>query len=87
MVWCDDESAQWCEIVLPAVFLPDRSVAKRIHQANRILILADRKLVLVDPIDDDEEWDRIACESLPYIALGINGVFVSGARSPWVRTP
>lgn len=53
MLWCDDETAQWCELILPVLVLPDRSVATRVHQARRILILPARMLVLVDPIDDE----------------------------------
>lgn len=55
MVWCDDEKAQWGEYARPLVLLSDSSAAMLVHQEQRIRILADRKLVLVNPLDDHED--------------------------------
>jgi hypothetical protein len=72
VVFVDDATAVWGEYpaseILRALFLsgvtPDGGMPIVEHQANKIRILPSRRLVLIDPIeDDDEEPEAIANES------------------------
>lgn len=47
-VWVDDESAQWGEST-GNFWAPQTT-----HQAKQIRILQNRKLVLINPVDDSE---------------------------------
>ena len=53
VVWVDDESARWCEIVVKGW------AARAEFQAKRIHILLAQRLVLIDPVDPPGEEDEM----------------------------
>lgn len=58
--WIDDETNEWAEVVYPYVIIDRSYVLTTLHKAKRIIIIPSRRLVLVNPHDDDVESE---CES------------------------
>lgn len=52
VVWVDDATAEWCQYEKPYRLIGD-TIARHIHKARRILILAERQTVIINPIADD----------------------------------
>lgn len=66
VVWVDDSTHQWGEYVFdhmgrPMADLRPYGLEPRINvfQAKQIEIMADRRLVLIDPIDDPDAEDEL----------------------------
>ena len=67
MVWCDDDFAQWGEYVQPYLLSADgTTVVTQTHQVERIHILPHKKLVLVNPVN--EQFDEALVTMLAEIA-------------------
>lgn len=49
VLWVDDETARFCTIIIAFPHF-----LEQIHQAKKILIYTSRKLVLINPIADEE---------------------------------
>jgi hypothetical protein len=57
VVWVDDQINCWAEYVQPLRF--DGGLARvKVFEARRILILADRRLVLINPVGLESDLDR-----------------------------
>lgn len=50
VVWVDDETCEYCTV---EPLGPSFSFSFRVNKAKRIAIYVARKLVLIDPVDDD----------------------------------
>jgi hypothetical protein len=53
VVWVDDETAQWCQHLQP-LQVSSGEIAKVIHQARRIDIFTERRLVIIDSVEGSE---------------------------------
>ena len=53
VLWIDTDSAQWAEAVEPYRVV-DGELLLSVHQARKIDILADQRLVVINPIEDVE---------------------------------
>lgn len=53
VVWIDDETAQWWEHVLPLRAVGDEVVG-RLQQARKIVFLHERKLAIINPVEDSD---------------------------------
>lgn len=56
VVWIDDSPPCWCEYVQPYV-QENGALRVQTHAAKRILILLDRKLILINPVGMGDRWD------------------------------
>lgn len=52
-VWVDDETNQWGDYTRPFNWHGPDGLGTTAHQARRIQIFLDRKLVLINPLADD----------------------------------
>lgn len=66
VVWVDDCTMQWCQYEVPLRVVGD-DAAVRVHDADRIVIDPSRRLVLIDPVsdEDDNEVDVLVAEPVP----------------------
>ena len=55
VVWVDDATRCWAEYVMPHEFV-NGVLRTRVHVAKRILILPDRKLVVINPVGFGDRW-------------------------------
>lgn len=54
VVWVDDEAHAYC-VHRRDLFVPGMTeLPREVREVRRVLILPDHRLVLIDPIDDDE---------------------------------
>lgn len=59
VVWVDDETAQWGELTGNTVGFYWEEVT---HQAKKIVILPQRRLILIDPVDDADDQATVTTE-------------------------
>lgn len=59
VVWVNDETAQWAELTGNARGHYWEEVT---HQAKKIVILPQRRLILIDPVDDADDQDTVTTE-------------------------
>ena len=66
VVWVDDCTMQWCQYEVPYRVVGDE-VASRVYDAERIVIIPARRLVLIDPVADadDNEIDVLVAAPVP----------------------
>lgn len=66
VVWVDDCTMQWCQHEFPLRVVGD-DVASRVYDAERIVIDGGRRLVLIDPVadEDDNEVDVLVAAPVP----------------------
>lgn len=56
VVWVDDEARCWAQYVRP--FEAVNGVLRtKVHAAKRILILLERKLIVINPVGLGDRWD------------------------------
>lgn len=74
VVWVDDERLQWGEYPSREQMMSHARIYGElpieVHQAERIAIVPSKRLVLINPIDDDEDED-IEISDVSPIAEGI----------------
>lgn len=51
VMWVDDETAQWCE----GLAVVNGTLMTRINQARNISIMAERRLIVINPIEDENK--------------------------------
>lgn len=51
VVWVDDETSQWCQ----ELAVVNGTLMTRINQARKIAIMAERCLVVINPIEDKND--------------------------------
>lgn len=57
VVWVNDDARQWFQYEMP-LRLVDGEPYGAIHDAERIVIDPARRLVLIDPVEDEDDTDR-----------------------------
>ena len=85
VVWVDDSTHQWAQYLvdqfgrLTPQFGPNGpEPVRKVFQAKRIKIMVDRRLVLIDPIDDpDAEKDD---QEVDQLKLGGTQLEVAGVK-------
>lgn len=72
VLWIDDEAKQWAQAAQPLRPEGD-SLAVNVFSAKRISILPARRLVIVNPIEDDEDEPArsVVCSQAPQKKLGL----------------
>ena len=56
VVWVDDSSRCWAQYVTPYE-MQNGALRQRTHVAKRILILPDRRLVIINPVGFGDRWE------------------------------
>lgn len=59
VVWVDDETAQWGEFTGKVSGFHWEEAT---HQAKKIVILPQRQLILIDPVEDADDQDIVTTE-------------------------
>lgn len=59
VMWVDDETAQWCE----GLAVVNGTLMTRVKQAKKIAIIVERRLVVINPVDDARD-ETIAVKKL-----------------------
>lgn len=63
VLWIDSDTAQWCDVVQP-MKLVDGELVTHTHQARKIAIYEDRRLVIINPIADEITIKETEMEAL-----------------------
>lgn len=64
VVWVDDQTSEWCQYVRPWRTVGG-AIARTIHKARRILILPERKTIIINPVADDTDQGRAVDVGVP----------------------
>lgn len=65
VTWVDDETRQWGEYMEPYRHVDGR-LLQRVNNAKRILILPDRKLIVINPVGVGDRWVSLGDVLVPH---------------------
>lgn len=74
-IWVDDATNEYCTLLFPFVVVDGTPLTAR-HQANRVQIVEEKFLVLINPIENAEDDD-------PQIEVTVADGEVIFITSPW----
>lgn len=76
VVWVDDSTHRWASIARTTngILISDGEIAVNEHQAKKILVMVDKRLIIIDPVDDQEMGDIRSDRVVPVKMIGVRSI-------------